>query len=507
MPHYSERGLNPDFARGMPKQGATAFDVSTPGREGIIVRDPTVPRFSLPPAELLRDQEVVLPQLSEPEVVRHYTRLSQQNYSIGTGDGYPLGSCTMKYNPRRHEEITAIAEFAQAHPEQPMETIQGTLFVMHELQTFLSKITGMHAATIAPMGGAHGELTGVTIISAYHKKNGEGDRRRIMLVPDSAHGTNPASATMAGYEVVEVKSGKDGNVDMNDFRSKMNERVAGMMITQPNTLGLFDTNIFQVAGELHENGALLYGDGANMNALLLIARPGDMGIDVMHINTHKALTTPHGGGGPGAGPVMVTEELADFLPTPIVEKNLETGNYQFATPKYSIGRISGGPGNVAVLLRAYSYIRTMGEEGLRQVSENAVLNANYLRALLKGVYPMQYGNDRSAIMHELVVQGTPFKSSLLQKPTIDIAKRMIDYGFHPPTVYFPLIESDAMMIEPTETESREGIKRLADAMLAIAEEARKNPELLHEAPHFTPVRRLDETEAARHPKLRWRPSA
>ena len=325
-----------------------------------------------------------------------------------------------------------------------------------------------------------------------------------MLIPDSAHGTNPATAAMAGYEVVEVKSGKDGNMDMIDFMSKLNPEVAGIMTTQPSTLGLFEINIFRITEALHRNGSLVYGDGANMNAFLGKVKPADLGIDVMHINTHKALTTPHGGGGPGAGPVMVTKQLADFLPDPVVVKDPKTGMYKFERPNDTIGKLNGWYGNVAVLERAYSYIRTMGEDGLRAVSENAVLNANYLKVGLSEDYPLQFGADRRN-MHEVVIEGAPIGHKLGKHPNIDVAKRLIDYGFHPPTMSFPLIAEDALMIEPTETESKESLDMFIAAMKAIAQEARETPEVLKSAPHFTPVGRLDETKAARKPELRWKP--
>lgn len=483
------------------KTGQTIFDKSKTGTVGVTLPDWDVPAAELPPAELLDDELVGLPEVDEPTILRHNVGLSNLNYSIESGM-YPLGSCTMKYNPRIHEE--ALRYFLDLHPEQPVETIQGTLQMLYELQGYMASILGLRAATLTPMAGAHGELAGILMIKAYHVSRGEGGRRRKVLVPDSAHGTNPATAAMAGYQVVPVKSRKeDGNMDRDDFRSKLGPDVAGAMITQPSTLGLFDTGIEEVAELLHKNGSLLYGDGANMNALLAKVTLGSLGFDVVHINTHKALTTPHGGGGPGAGPVAVSEALMPFLPTPtIIEEN---GRYDFKRPEQTIGRLGTWYGNVGVLLRAYSYIRTMGEEGLRAVSENAVLNANYLKFLLAPDFDIQYGAQREAIMHEVVISGTRQKKEG-QVTTLSIAKRLIDYGYHPPTIYFPLITEEGMMVEPTETENRESLDRFGAAMRAIAREVRENPEVFATAPHNTPVGRLDEAKAARKPILRWRPS-
>ena len=493
--------LDKEFVREQSlKQGETVFDKSVPGRKGIVFPSPQVPEQDFPPSEFLRQGDIGLPQITEPEVVRHYTRLSRQNFSIGQGF-YPLGSCTMKYNPRRNEEIVSLPGFSEIHPEQPEETVQGTMEVLYRLQRFLTEITGMDATTLSPMGGAHGEFTGVLMIKAFHQSNGEGEKRRKMLIPKSAHGTNPATAAMAGYEIVEIESDEDGNLDREDFLAKVQEfgdSIAGMMITQPNPLGLFDQNAIEASNVLHEVGALVYGDGANMNALLGKLRPRDLGIDVMHINTHKALTTPHGGGGPGAGPVMAIGKLAEFMPGPVVEKDEETGMYKRKTPEHSIGRVSGNFGNVTVLIRAFAYLRTMGEEGLRRVSENAVLNANYIKAELLDTFPIQHGRRRKT-MHEVVLRGRLDDKKL----TTDIAKRLIDYGFHPPTVHFPLIADQALMIEPTETETLEGLKIFIEVMKIIAREAKDDPELLHSAPHFSPVGRLDEVTAARKPILVW----
>ncbi|MBI4498645.1 MAG: aminomethyl-transferring glycine dehydrogenase subunit GcvPB, partial [Chloroflexi bacterium] len=378
------------------------------------------------------------------------------------------------------------------------ETVQGNLQVLHELQTFLTEITGMDAAALSPLAGAHGELTGILLIKAYHAGRGEAAQRRKVLVPDSAHGTNPATAALAGYQVVAVRSDANGNTDLDHLRSLVGEDVAGMMLTQPNTLGLFDTNILPIAELLHQHGALLYGDGANMNALLGRAKPGDLGFDVMHLNLHKTFSTPHGGGGPGAGPVCVKAHLAPFLPFPLVVQ--EEDAYRFARPEHTIGRMGGWYGNFGVLLRAYTYIRTLGPEGCRSVSENAVLNANYLRVHLQQDYQLRYHRP---CMHEVVLSGVRQKARGVN--TLAIAKRLIDYGFHPPTIYFPLIVEEALMIEPTETESKESLDAFIAAMRAIAREAAENPEAVLTAPHTTPVRKLDEAGAARNPRLRWQP--
>jgi glycine dehydrogenase subunit 2 len=438
-----------------------------------------------------------LPEVAEVDVVRHYVRLSHLNYSVDTGL-YPLGSCTMKYNPKVNEVAARIPGFASLHPLQDPSTAQGALSLMFDLQGMIGEIGGFAAVTLQPSAGAQGELTGILIMRAWHAQRGETRRKRI-LVPDSAHGTNPASTTMAGLEVVEIPSDARGNIDLIALRANLDDRVAGLMLTNPNTLGLFEENLLEITRLVHEAGGLVYGDGANFNAILGVAKPGLMGIDVMHFNLHKTFSTPHGGGGPGSGAVGVAEKLAPFLPGPIAVRTESGGGARFdwQTPAHSIGRVRSFHGNFGVLVRAYTYFRMLGPLGLRAVAENAVLNANYLQARLKDVYPVPHG-DRLC-MHEFVAQG-----KLRAAPDIralDIAKRLIDHGFHPPTNYFPLIVPEALMIEPTETESLETLDRFVEAMLTIAREAADNPELLHDAPHSSPVRRLDEVKAARELKV------
>jgi glycine dehydrogenase subunit 2 len=471
------------------------FDLSQPGRRACTLPPLDVPEAPLPPVNVLR-RDINLPELGQVDLIRYFVALSRLNYSIDTGF-YPLGSCTMKYNPKVHEDLARLPGFARAHPLQPAETAQGALALMHDLQCCLAEITGLDAVSLAPAAGAQGELTGMLIVRAYLADNGQEGRTRV-LVPDSAHGTNPATATMAGFQVVTVPSDDQGNTNMEAFAAALDESVAAMMLTLPNTLGLFCPNIGEVAQMLHRRGALLYGDGANLNALLGRARFGDMGFDVVHMNMHKTFSTPHGGGGPGAGPVAVKGFLAPYLPTPVVEKSGDA--FVLATLERSIGRMSLFHGHFGVLLRAYAYIRTLGAEGLRQVSENAVINANYVLARLRDAYHLPY--DRRC-MHEVVLSGSRQRAKGVR--TWDIAKRLIDYGFHPPTVYFPLIVDEALMIEPTETESKEALDAFCEALLAIAREAEEEPEALHEAPHATPVGRLDEAAAARKPVLRWRP--
>ncbi len=470
------------------------YDFSRPGRRGVDMPDPDVPLTPLP-AEYLRD-DLPLPEINETEVVRHYIRLSQKNYAVDKGF-YPLGSCTMKYNPKIDERMARLPGFAQIHPLQDPTTVQGAMQLMYELQQMLAEIAGLAAVSLQPAAGAHGELSGVLIMRAAQVARGQGHRHKI-LVPDSAHGTNPASTTMSGLTVVEIPSGADGNVDIDALKAQLDDRVVGLMITNPSTLGLFEQHIVEVCRLVHEAGGFVYGDGANLNAIMGIARPGELGIDVLHFNLHKTFSTPHGGGGPGSGPVGVTAELADFLPGPIVAQN-ESGEYVWKMPVRSIGRVKAFHGNFGMHVRAYTYIRMHGAEGLRRVSEDAVLNANYLQALLKqrGDYPIPYGHR--FCMHEFVAQGRIAGAEGVH--TLDIAKRLIDYGFHPPTIYFPLIVPEALMIEPTETETQETLDAFADALTAIAQEARTDPERLHTAPHTAPVRRLDEVRAARQPIL------
>jgi len=485
------------------------YELSSAGHVGVNLPECDVPETDIP--ESYTRQDLPLPEVSEVDLVRHFVRLSQLNYAVDKGF-YPLGSCTMKYNPKVNEDAARIAGFVHTHPYQPEDSVQGNLFVMYELQEFLREITGFTGVSLQPAAGAHGELAGVLMIRAYHQKRGDGQRTR-MLIPDSAHGTNPASTTMAGYETAKISSDARGNVDLAELRAQCDETVAGLMLTNPNTLGLFDEHVLEIADLVHGCGGLLYGDGANLNAIMGIVKPAELGFDVMHLNLHKTFSTPHGGGGPGSGPVAANERLAAFLPGPLAimveaeqchcaEHDHAQGDdetevsYRLQMPKDSIGRLKAFYGNFGVWLRAYTYIRMLGAAGLREVSENAVLNANYLLGRLKGTYPLPY--DRIC-MHEFVLSGLLPGASEVH--TMDIAKRLMDYGYHPPTVYFPLIVPEALMIEPTETESKQTLDAFADALIQIAEEAKSNPQLLHEAPHATPVSRLDEVRAARQPVL------
>jgi glycine dehydrogenase subunit 2 len=479
------------------------YELSRPGRCATRLPDLDVPPAELPDG-LVRD-DLPLPEVSEADLVRHYTHLSQMNYAVDTGF-YPLGSCTMKYNPKINEELARLPGFVNLHPYQDEASVQGALFLMCHLQEFLKEIGGFAEVSLQPAAGAHGELTGVLMMRAYHLDRGDTERD-VILVPDSAHGTNPASTTMSGLRVVEVPSDARGNVDMGALEAACAEhgdRLVGMMLTNPNTLGLFEEHVEEIAGLVHEYGGLMYGDGANMNALLGVARPGDLGFDVLHYNLHKTFSTPHGGGGPGSGPVGAGDCLADFLPGPIVavdgERSDDEGEfYTFVDPPKSIGRVKAFYGHFGVMVRAYAYIRILGPEGLRRVAEHAVLNANYLMSRVKGICPVPY--DRTC-MHEFICEGR--FPDVPDVRALDISKRLMDYGFHPPTNYFPLIVHEALMIEPTETESREMLDAFAEALLRIAEEARTTPDLLHEAPHTAPVRRLDEVRAAKDLILRWK---
>ncbi len=475
------------------------FDRSKPGRKGYSLPELDVekrPISSVIPDSLLRKNDPHLPEITENEVIRHFTRLAEMNYHVDRGF-YPLGSCTMKYNPKVNEDAARLPGFLEIHPFQPSSTVQGALRLMVELQGYLAEISGMDAVTLQPAAGAHGELTSMMIVRRYHEK--QGNPRKYVLVPDSAHGTNPASVTLAGYQAKTIKSNERGLVNIEELKKYLNEDVAAFMVTNPNTLGLFESEILKVAELVHSVGGLMYMDGANLNALLGYVRPGDIGFDVMHFNLHKTFSTPHGGGGPGSGPVGVKKHLEPFLPVPrVVEKDgkLEL-SYDFPD---SIGKIHGFYGNFDVFVKAYTYIRMMGADGLKKVAEAAVINANYLMSLIKHVYKIAY--DRFC-MHEFVATGRPFKKYGVR--TLDIAKRLLDYGFHAPTIYFPLIVPEALMIEPTETETKETLEAFADALLKIAKEAEENPELLHEAPHNTPVRRLDDAYASKHPDVRWKP--
>lgn len=472
------------------------FERSRSGKEGFRLNAPEVPEVNLAETlgeDLIRD-DLDLPQVSEVDVIRHYTELSRMNFGVDNGF-YPLGSCTMKYNPKINEEVANMPEFTNIHPYAPEELSQGTLEIMYHTQNLLAEITGMDYFTLQPAAGAHGELTGILIIKKYLEQKGE--KRHKIIVPDSAHGTNPATAAQAGFDVVKVKSDDEGLVDIDALRELVDEDVAALMLTNPNTLGLFEKNILEISKILHDKGALLYYDGANLNAIMGIARPGDMGFDVVHLNLHKTFSTPHGGGGPGSGAVGVKAFLKDFLPKPQVIKTNDKYSLDYDIP-YSIGKVHGFYGNIGVVLKAYAYIRSLGAEGLKEASEIAVLNANYLYKKLKDIFD---GEDL-LFKHEFVVSLKSWKEKFKVK-ALDVAKRLLDYGFHPPTVYFPLIVDEALMIEPTETESKDTLDAFADALKKIYEEAKERPEILKDAPHDTPVRRVDEVKAARELKLTY----
>jgi len=475
------------------------YELGAPGRYAVQMPEPDVPLTEMP-ALLVRD-ELNLPEVSEIDIVRHYTRLSSLNHSIDKGF-YPLGSCTMKYNPRINEDMARLPGFAGIHPLQDEETIQGALFLTFVLQEWLKEIGGFAGVSLQPAAGAHGEFAGLLMMRAYHLDRGDTKRTKI-LIPDSAHGTNPASTTMSGLEVLEIPSDERGNVDLKSLRAACDDTVVGLMITNPNTLGMFEEQIEEVVGLIQNCGGLVYGDGANMNALLGVARPGDLAFDVMHYNLHKTFGTPHGGGGPGSGPVGVSERLLPFLPGPIVETIqpgdtndegdlAETPHHRLVMPEKSIGRMTAFYGHFSIFVRAYTYIRMHGPDGMRRIAEHAVLNANYLQTLVSKIFPIPFGNR--ACMHEFVAEGKVKGSDVR---ALDIAKRLMDFGFHPPTNYFPLIVHEALMIEPTETESRQTLDRFAEALAQIAREAVQDPELLHTAPHCTPIARLDEVKAAR----------
>ena len=482
-----------------PAYDKLIFELSRPGRHAYSLPESDVPvsdPAQLLPEAHLREKPAELPEVSEVDVIRHYSRLSQMNYGVDT-HFYPLGSCTMKYNPKINEDMARLPGFARLHPLTPEASAQGALQLMYELAQDLAEISGMDHVSLQPAAGAQGELAGVLMIRAYHLSRGE--RRTKVLIPDSAHGTNPASTALAGFSVVELKSEPNGDVDLQDLEQHLGDDVAAFMITQPNTLGLFESKIHQITEMCHAKGVQVYMDGANFNAILGITRPGDLGFDVCHFNLHKTFTTPHGGGGPGAGPVGIKAHLAPFLPTPVVIREDEAYALDWSRPQ-SIGKLQAFWGNFGMLVRAYTYIRTMGPDGLRSVSENAVLNANYVLKRLEEHY------DRSApgpCMHECVLSARRQKK--LGVSATDIAKRLLDLGFYAPSVYFPLIVEEALMIEPTETESKVTLDEFCDAMIRIAREAESNPELVRDAPATTPVRRLDQTLAARQPRLRWTP--
>ncbi|AVD56434.1 MAG: aminomethyl-transferring glycine dehydrogenase subunit GcvPB [Heyndrickxia faecalis] len=483
----------------MPNEGMPLiFERSKPGRIAYSLPEMDVPEvdaFDIFPPEYVRKQDAELPEVSELDLMRHYTKLSENNHGVDSGF-YPLGSCTMKYNPKINETVARFPGFAHIHPLQDESTVQGALGLMYDLQEHLKEITGMDEVTLQPAAGAHGEWTGLMLIRAFHEANGDTKRTKV-IIPDSAHGTNPASASVAGFETVTVKSNEEGLVDLDDLRKIAGEDTAALMLTNPNTLGLFEAHILEMAEIIHDAGGKLYYDGANLNAVLAKARPGDMGFDVVHLNLHKTFTGPHGGGGPGSGPVGVKKELIPFLPVPVVVKKGDRYVLDEDRPQ-SIGRVKPFYGNFGINVRAYTYIRSMGPDGLREVTENAVINANYMMRKLAPYYDLPY--DRHC-KHEFVLSGRRQKK--LGVRTFDIAKRLLDFGFHPPTVYFPLNVEECMMIEPTETESKETLDAFIDAMIQIAKEAEENPEIVQEAPHTTIVKRLDETRAARKPVLRY----
>jgi glycine dehydrogenase subunit 2 len=491
-------------------RAATIFEKGKPGRRAFTppaVDVPERPLDELIPRALRRKQPARLPELSEPEIVRHYVKLSRRNFDLDTGF-YPLGSCTMKHNPRLHERVAGLAGHARLHPHQDPARAQGALALMWNLERALAEIAGLPHVSLQPSAGSHGELAGVLLTRAYHADRGE--QRRTVLTPDTAHGTNPATVTMAGYEVVKVGTNADGGVDLDDLRAKADAQTACLMLTNPNTLGLFDPNIEEIVRIVHEAGATAYYDGANLNAIMGISRPGDMGFDIVHFNLHKSFTQPHGGGGPGSGPIAVSATLAPFLPQPVIVRHggeESNGSHRefdldFDRPK-SIGRLRGFQGNYGCFVRAYAYICSLGATGLRDASEIAVLNANYLLARLRqlGVTELLPPAYDRICMHEFALSGAPMKRELGIR-TLDLAKRLLDHGYHPPTVYFPLLVEEALLVEPTETETKETLDAFAQAIAEILSEARADPEIARGAPYTTPVRRLDEAGAAKQPVLR-----
>ena len=466
------------------------FEKSVPDREGFTLPECDVPvreLTALLPKNMIRSRPAALPEISEPEVVRHYIHLSTKNHHVDKGF-YPLGSCTMKYNPKINEKLARLPGFADIHPFQPEKTVDGALRLMTGLAGYLAVITGMDGISLQPAAGAHGEIAGIKIIRSYHES--KGNPRKTIILPDSAHGTNPASASISGYRTVQIKSRDNGLVDLDELKKQMNNEVAGFMLTNPNTLGLFEVQVEEIARVIHDAGALLYMDGANLNALLGIVRPGDMGFDIVHMNLHKTFSTPHGGGGPGSGPIGVKEKLVPFLPKPVIQRDQDRFFYEWNPD--SIGKLQTFWGNFAVMVRAYVYIRMQGSRGLQEISRNAILNANYLMRRLEQAFFLPHKQHH---MHEFVLSGVYQKKNGIK--TLDMAKRLLDFGFHAPTVYFPLIVPEAMMIEPTESESLETLDKFARIMIQIAKEAEENPELLKEAPCTTPVSRLDEGLAAR----------
>jgi glycine dehydrogenase subunit 2 len=473
------------------------FEHSHAGRRGYsLPRNAFKPQLSNLPAELMRQSALDLPEVDEPTIARHYNNQSTNNFGVDTGF-YPLGSCTMKYNPKINEEVAAAPSIARLHPLQPASTIQGALEIYYTLQTYLAELGGMSEFTLNPFAGAHGELTGLMVIHAYHDANGDTKRTKV-IVPNSAHGTNPASASVAGFEIVEVQSLPDGTVDVEDLRSKLDDTVAAMMMTNPNTVGMFEKHIPEIAKLVHEAGGLMYYDGANLNPMLGIARPGDMGFDVMHINLHKTFSTPHGGGGPGAGPVGVRKGLEKFLPNPHVYKKAD-GTFDVEIREDALGRISTWLGNYSVVVKALAYILTLGAEGIKMVGPLATLNANYIMHKLMDVYELPIPGP---CKHEFVFDGLKDKSTGCT--TLNVAKRLLDHGFHAPTIYFPLLFHESLMIEPTESESRETLDRFIEVMRDIAREASETPDVVKDAPHNTPVIHPDDTEAALHPIVTYR---
>ncbi|WP_226526496.1 aminomethyl-transferring glycine dehydrogenase subunit GcvPB [Metabacillus niabensis] len=477
---------------------ALIFELSKEGRIGYSLPELEVDELSLDeliPADYIRTEEALLPEVSELDIMRHYTALSKRNHGVDSGF-YPLGSCTMKYNPKINENVARIAGLAHIHPLQDESTVQGAMELLFDLQEHLKEITGMDEVTLQPAAGAHGEWTGLMMIRAYHEANNDTKRTKV-IVPDSAHGTNPASATVAGFETITVKSDENGLVDLEDLRRVVDDQTAALMLTNPNTLGLFEAHILEMAQIVHDAGGKLYYDGANLNAVLSKARPGDMGFDVVHLNLHKTFTGPHGGGGPGSGPVGVKADLIPYLPKPVLIKTEEGYHFDYNRPQ-SIGRVKPFYGNFGINVRAYTYIRTMGPDGLKAVTEFAVLNANYMMRRLAPYYDLPFNQH---CKHEFVLSGRHQKK--LGVRTLDIAKRLLDFGYHPPTIYFPLNVEECIMIEPTETESKETLDAFVDAMIQIAKEAEETPEVVQEAPHTTVVKRLDETTAARKPILKY----
>jgi len=470
------------------------FEVSSPERKGIELPKLDVPQREIDIPENLLRKKISLPEVSEVDVVRHYTALSRMNYGFDNGF-YPLGSCTMKYNPKVNEDVSRLPGFIFAHPYQSEEISQGCLELMFNLEKYLCEITGMDAFTLQPAAGAHGELTGLMMMKAYfrHKK----EKRTKIIVPDSSHGTNPASASMCAFDILTIKSNKEGRVDLDALKDIMTENVAGVMLTNPNTLGIFEKDILKIADIVHSSGGLLYCDGANMNALLGIAKPGDMGFDIVHLNLHKTFSTPHGGGGPGAGPVGVKRALEPFLPVPRIKKTGKNYGLTYDCP-LSIGRVKSFYGNFGVMVKAYAYILALGADGLRQVAEVSVLNANYLLKKLRPFFDLTY---EQPYKHEFVLSGA--RQAKKGVRMMDIAKRLLDYGFHPPTIYFPLIVEEAMMVEPTETEKKETLDAFAEALEKINEEIERNPEIVKTSPHTTSVSRLDIVKASKEPILKW----